>query len=313
MHTLKLNFIKDLFRNKISAAALCVFLFYLAAAVSAALYQIYCAANGITPIYELGNFSERYMPPDINHIFGTDYLGRDVFIRALFGCSTAMKVGFIASVISGSIGVILGLLAGYFRGKTDAVVVWLYSTFASIPSLLFILSFALLISKGFLYKPLIDLLNKFAAATGTELGMTAVYLGIGLTGWVTLCRVVRAEVMKVRETGYVKAAEVLDFSAFRIITKHILPNVFHLIIIYSTMRFAYAIMTEVIVSYLGLGVQSAPSWGIMISDGQQRLWRGIWWEVAGATFFMFFLVLSLHILGDSLRDILDPKLKEREQ
>ena len=139
--------------------------------------------------------------------------------------------------------------------------------------------------------------------------MMAVYLGIGITGWVSLCRVVRGETLKLRECGYVQASQVAGQNSFRIITRHIIPNLFHLVIIYFTMRFAFAIMTEVIVSYLGLGVQRVPSWGVMIADGQERLWRGIWWEVAAATGFMFLLVLCLNMLGDALRDTLDPKLK----
>jgi peptide/nickel transport system permease protein len=123
-----------------------------------------------------------------------------------------------------------------------------------------------------------------------------------------LCRVTRAETFRIREMAYVKAAQTLD-SVHCASRQARIPNLFHLVIIYFTMRFAFAIMTEVIVSYLGLGVQMSPSWGIMISDGQDRLWRGIWWEVGAATFFMFFLVLALNILGDALRDILDPRLK----
>ncbi|MEG2076632.1 MAG: ABC transporter permease subunit, partial [Victivallaceae bacterium] len=96
-------------------------------------------------------------------------------------------------------------------------------------------------------------------------------------------------------------------SPLKIILRHIVPNLFHLIIIYFTLRFAYAIMTEVIVSYLGLGVQKSPSWGVMIADGQTRLWCGVWWEVAAGSGFMFMLVLALHLLGDALRDILDPQ------
>jgi peptide/nickel transport system permease protein len=115
--------------------------------------------------------------------------------------------------------------------------------------------------------------------------------------------------MRLRGRAYVQAARNLGFSDPRIILRHILPNLFHIVIIYFTMRFAYAVMTEVIVSYLGMGVQLEPSWGVMIADGQQRLWRGVWWEIAAATGFMFFLVLSLHVLGDFLRDVLDPRLR----
>ncbi|MPN63908.1 Dipeptide transport system permease protein DppC [bioreactor metagenome] len=144
-----------------------------------------------------------------------------------------------------------------------------------------------------------------------EPGMLAVYLAIGITGWVTLCRVVRAETMRLRNMPFVSAARVAGVRNAVIIRRHILPNVFHLVIIYFTLTFAGAIMLEVIVSYLGFGVQSAPSWGVMISDGQQRLWRGVWWEITAATGFMFVLVLALNLLGDALRDALDPRQRQR--
>ena len=140
-----------------------------------------------------------------------------------------------------------------------------------------------------------------------EPGVLAVYVAIGLTSWVTVCRVVRGESMKLRSRGFVAAAEIAGVPKWRIILRHIIPNVFHLVIIYFTLIFASAVMTEVIASYLGVGVQSAPSWGVMISDGQDRLWRGVWWEVATATVFMFLLVLALNLLGDHLRDKLDPR------
>lgn len=296
--------------SRLSLASLIVCLLYLTSALFAEGYSIYCEIKGKAPIYMEKNVSERYMPPSSQHILGTDYLGRDVALRAFFATKTAVKVGIIASCISALFGVILGLLAGYFGGIMDDIVVWIYSTFASMPTLLFILAFALLVSKGFLFPPLEKLFELLAFALHTEPGMLAVYLGIGLTGWVPLCRVVRAETMRLRSRQYVMAAKVLGEPHYVILRKHILPNLMHLVIVYFTMRFAFAVMTEVIVSYLGLGAHFEPSWGLMISDGQERLWRGVWWEVGGATLFMFFLVLALNILGDSLRDALDPRLRK---
>ena len=113
--------------------------------------------------------------------------------------------------------------------------------------------------------------------------------------------------MKLKSSQYVLAARVAGQNPWAILFRHLLPNVFHLVIIYFTLIFASAVMTEVIASYLGVGVQTSPSWGVMISDGQDRLWRGIWWEVAAATGFMFLLVLSLNVLSDHLRDKLDPR------
>lgn len=304
------DLLKSMFNDVFAATALIVVTLYIITAVAVESYSIYCKYSNETPIFDRGNIEQRFQPPSASHIFGTDYLGRDVGWRAIGGTATAIKVGTSASLISALIGIMLGVIAGYYGGMIDYCVVWIYSTFASMPTLLFILAFALLVKEGFLYPPLAHSVAIASTILDADPGMLALYLGIGLTGWVTLCRIVRAETMKLREAAYIQAAKVFGYSSFRIITKHIIPNLFHLVIIYFTLRFAYAVMTEVIVSYLGLGVQLAPSWGVMIADGQERLWRGIWWEVATATGFMFFLVLSLHILGDALRDRLDPRMKK---
>ncbi len=301
--------LRRLCARKLALVSLIVTLVYLGMAVFAEGYAAWCSSRNAEPVYQLRDESARNQAPSTVHWLGTDYLGRDVLIRALFATRTAVKVGLIASLIATLFGVALGVCAGYFGGTTDDIVVWIYSTFASMPSLLFILAFALLVSKGFLLPSMKSVFDSIAHILRTEPGMLAVYLGIGLTGWVSLCRVVRAEAMRIREAQYVQAARTLGASAFSIIFRHVLPNLMHLIIIYFTMQFAFAIMTEVIVSYLGLGVQFEPSWGVMIADGQERLWRGVWWEVGAATLFMFVLVLCLNILGDALRDALDPSLR----
>ena len=301
--------LKRLFANKLSAFAAVVLALYFVAGLFSEVYVIYCNRTGETPVYKKSDVNERYIPPSSEHWFGTDYRGRDVFWKSFFGIRTALKIGIIGSAFAALIGTFLGIIAGYYGGKIDAVVVWIYSVFASVPTLLFILAFALLLRKGFLSDSLASIFNTVSSIFNTDPGMLALYLGIGLTGWVSLCRVARGEAMRLKNSGYIQAAHALGFNSFRIIIKHLLPNIFHIVIIYFTMRFAYAVMTEVIVSYLGFGVQLEPSWGVMIADGQLRLWRGVWWEIAAATGFMFFLVLSLHILGDALRDILDPKLR----
>lgn len=285
---------------------ICILFFVFA--VGAECYSIYCAKKGVIPVYEIQNPELPNHAPMSGHILGTDYLGRDVLLRAVFATRTAVKVGIVASLISAVFGVALGLLGGYYGGRTDAVVLWIYSTFASIPSLLFILAFTMLVSKGFLSPPLEAAFRSFSRrALNTEPGMMAVYLGIGLTGWVPLCRVVRAETLRLKTRPYVTAARSLGVSDRGIMFRHILPNLMHLVIVYFTMRFAFAVMTEVIVSYLGLGAEFEPSWGLMISNGQSVFWRGAWWEIASATGFMFVLVLALNMTGDALRDALDPR------
>ena len=291
--------------DKWGIAALLVVLLYLTTAVSVEVYDIYCRKAGISPVYSRSS-NECYQPPSAKHWCGTDYQGRDVLLRSIAASSTAVKIGVISGVIAISIGVILGCIAGFCGGWADDVIVWLYSTIASMPTLLFILAFALLFSRGFLAAELLQPVETAAKLINTDPGMLAVYIAIGLTGWVSLCRVVRSETMKLKRKAFVEAARVAGVPDRVIIFRHIIPNVFHLAVIYFTLSFAGAVMMEVIVSYLGFGVQSAPSWGVMISDGQERLWRGVWWEITGASGAMFILVLALNLLGDALRDALDP-------
>lgn len=223
----------------------------------------------------------------LRHPLGTDNLGRDVLQRLVQGARIAFQVGVITALIAIPIGVLLGCLAGYFGGRTDDVIVWLYTTVASMPGLLFILAISMVVGKG----------------------LKGVYLGIGLMTWTSLCRLIRAEVMKHKERPYVLAARTLGASPFRILFRHILPNVFHLVIITFSLRFPAAIGTEVFMSFLGIGVQNEPSWGIMISNARLRLWHGMWWEMTAVTLAVFGVVLAFNLVGDALRDALDPRLR----
>ena len=300
--------LKRLLGQKTAVIALAVLLCYIGTAIWTECYTIHCKRTGQESVCNIRNAAEKNLAPSANHWLGTDYLGRDVFLRSVFAIRTAVKVGLIASVIAVIFGVGLGIVSGYWGGTADDMITWVHSTFAAIPSLLFILAFSLLVTKGFLPESVQTGFSTAASLLGTEPGMFAVYLGIGLTSWISLCRVVRAETMRLRGTGYVLAAKALGEPSVTILRRHILPNVMHVVIVYFTMIFAQAVMSEVIVSYLGLGVQFEPSWGIMIAQGQERLWRGIWWEAGAATLFLFVLVLALNFLGDALRDALDPRI-----
>lgn len=292
--------------DKWGVAALIVVLLYLFTAVSVEIYDIYCRKNGMIPVYSRST-AACYQPPSSVHWCGTDYQGRDVLSRMIAGSSGALKTGLFSGIIAVAIGVSLGMIAGYCGGRTDESVVWLFSTFAAMPTLLFILAFALLMGQDFLSPGTSAVLNTLAGIINVEPGMLGVYLAIGLTGWVTLCKVIRGETMRLKNQHYIAAAKVAGVSTATIIRRHILPNVFHLVIIYFTTLFAGAVMLEVIVSYLGLGAQTMPSWGLMISDGQNRLWAGVWWEIGFASAALLILVLALNVLGDSLRDALDPR------
>lgn len=229
-------------------------------------------------------------------LFGTDFLGQSTLRKTIYGAKTSITVALCASVISLLIGVPLGAIAGYFRGWVDDVIVWFYTTLDTIPYILLVMAFAVVLRE----KTIFDLEIK---------GITAVYLAIGLTSWVGICRLIRGEIIKRKENEYVLAARALGCSNRRIIFKHLLPNVFHIIIINFSLQFVSFIHAEVILSFLGLGETDKPSWGAMIDAARTELARNVWWEMAAATLAIFFISLALNILGDALRDCLDPKLR----
>ena len=281
--------VRDLLRhNRLAAACLSVVAGFALLALYGEVVYRWHQWKDITPSYQLQDLNRQHLPPGPGHWLGTDALGRDVGARLVQGTRIAFQVGIMTSLIAIPLGLLLGLLAGYYRGRVDDFIVWLYSTFASIPGLLFILAIAMVVGKGLL----------------------GVYLGIGLTTWVGVCRLVRAETLKHRDRAYVQAARVLGFSSGRILFRHILPNVFHVVIVAFTLRFPASIGTEVFMSFLGIGVQGEPSWGVMINNARARLWQGVWWEMTFVTAAVFLLVLALNLLGDALRDALDPRLRQ---
>ena len=228
--------------------------------------------------------------------FGTDFLGQSTWRKMLYGAKTSITVALCASFISLLIGVPLGAIAGYYRGWVDDVIVWFYTTLSTIPYILLVMAFAVVLRERTIF--------------GLEIkGITAVYLAIGLTSWVGICRLIRGEIIKRKESEYVLAARAIGCSSGRIIFIHLLPNVFHVIIINFSLRFVSFIHAEVILSFLGLGETDKPSWGAMIDAARTELARNVWWEMAAATVAIFFISLALNIFGDALRDCLDPKLK----
>ena len=260
---------------------------YCGAAVFGEVQYRLAKYRDVTPSYNVVHENARYQPPSWSHPMGTDNLGRDVALRLVQGARIAFHVGIMTSLIAIPLGVVLGLLGGYFGGKIDSLVVWLCATVASMPGLLFILAISMVVGQG----------------------LMGIYLGIGLTTWVGVCRTIRAEVMKHKAKAYVQAARVLGYSHLRIMFRHILPNVAHIILIQFSIRFPGAVATEVFISFLGIGVQGEPSWGIMINNARLRLWQGVWWEMTFVTLAIFTLVLVFNHLADYLRDRLDPALR----
>lgn len=267
---------------------------YLATAVFGEIQYRIARVRDVTPAYGVVRPDARFLPPlaaspadGRTYLLGTDNLGRSVALRLAQGTRIAFYVGILTSLIAIPLGVLLGLAGGYFGGKTDSAVNWLCATVASMPGLLFILAIALVLGKG----------------------MAGLVVGIGLTTWVGTCRTIRAETLKHRDRAYVQAAKTLGYSPLRIMFRHILPNVAHVILIQFAIRFPSAVSTEVFISFLGIGVQGEPSWGIMINNARTRLWQGVWWEMTFTTLAIFLLVLVFNHLADTLRDHFDPALR----
>ena len=278
---------RQVWASRVARVCLALLAVFCLAALWGEVSHAWYVWHDVTPPWQTQDLGACYLTPGAAHWLGTDGLGRDVFLRLVQGARIAFQVGVVSSLIAIPIGVLLGCLGGYFGGRTDDAVVWISTTFASIPGLLFVLAIAMVVGKGLL----------------------GVFLAIGLTTWVGVCRLIRTEVLRQKERGYVRAARALGFSHGRILFWHILPNVIHVALVSFTLRFPAAIGTEVFLSFLGIGVQGQPSWGTMIASARLRLWQGMWWELAAVTAAIFAVVLAFNLLGDALRDALDPRLR----
>ena len=262
------------------------------AVISFAIIAFYVAVTllgyaGLLPDMQ-ERVGEKYEPPSLSFakLLGTDIFGRSILYKILAGAKTAMTIGFIVTGISLPIGIGLGALAGYYGGRVDAFVVWLYSVISSVPSILLIVGISYVLEKG----------------------ITAICIALGVVSWIGLCRLIRGEVIKHRSREYVLAVRLLGAGDATIIFRHILPNVFHLAIVTASLSILSAIKSEVILTFLGVGIQDGSSWGTMITDATGELVSGIWWPLAGVSGAMFLIMYALNVAGDALRDALDPKL-----
>jgi oligopeptide transport system permease protein len=220
--------------------------------------------------------------------FGGDRLGRDVLSKAIKGAEISIFVGLLAATLATLIGTLLGALSGYAGGKTGDFLEWVYNVFTSIPTILLIFAFAAVLGRGI----------------GT------VILILGLAGWTGIYRLVRAEYIKHRSREYVRAAEAIGATHLSRMFVHILPNVSHVILVQLSLHVVYFIKSEVILSFLGLGVPvDQVSWGTMLSEAQAELVLGHWWQLVAATLFMATFVTAFALFTDALRDALDPKLR----
>jgi len=260
----------------------------------AAIIAAYAAIALLHLLGALPDYQQRvgrpYQPPSASLALclGTDLFGRSVLYKILAGTKTAMLIGLLVPAIAVPVGVTLGSLAGYYGRWVDALVVWLFSVVSSMPDILIVVAISFVLGKG----------------------MFAICIALGSVGWVSLCRLVRGEFIKHREREYVLASRLAGAGDFRVIFVHILPNVLHLAIITASLQVLLSIKSEVILTFLGVGVQDGASWGTMISDAAGELGQGIWWPLAGVVLAMFLIIYALNVVGDALRDALDPKLLE---
>jgi oligopeptide transport system permease protein len=232
------------------------------------------------------------LPPSAAHWFGTDALGRDLLARVLVGGQASLAVGLVATVVSVLVGVSYGMVSGFYGGKLDEVLMRFVDFLYGLPYMFLVILIMLLFSE---------------TARGQ---MLPVFVALGMVQWLTMARIVRGQVLALREREFVLAAELLGASDWRVLLRHVLPNIAGVVIVYATLMVPSVIILESFLSFLGLGVSL--SWGQLVSDGIAVVnpVRSYWWLLLWPGLFLGLTLLSLNFLGDGLRDALDPKSRE---
>lgn len=242
------------------------------------------------------------------HVFGTDRTGNDVLVQALKSVRTAFVIGALSTLATLPVALVLGVLAGYYKGWVDEAIQYVYTTLSSVPNVLLIAACVLMVQVFFDKNP--ELFE--TAAERSDLKMLMLCLILGLTGWAGLCRLVRAETLKVRELDYVQAATAFGVGDFALMARHIVPNVMHLVLITVVLSFSELILYEAVLTYVGVGVDpTTSSFGSMINLARAEMSRDpvVWWSFAAAFGFMVGLVLAANLFADGVRDAFDPKAR----
>ena len=242
----------------------------------------------------------RLAGPTSTHWFGTDSVGRDVFFRIIYGGQISLFIGLLAVLLEVSLGTLVGGVAGYFGGWVDALLMRITEAMLAIPSLFLLIVLAKFIGRNVGQVTILG--RTFSGSIGI------VILVIGVTSWMYLARIVRANVLSLKELDFISASRALGASNQRIFFSHLVPNTLGAIIVAATLGLASAILTEAYVSFLGLGVQSPTStWGNMMQQAQSFLIRGAWWMWVFPSLFIVLIILSINLMGDGLRDAFDPR------
>lgn len=246
------------------------------------------------------DLAARLSPPSSEHWMGTDSTGRDTFSRIIYGGQISIIIGILAVTISVTIGTVVGGMAGYFGGGMDSVLMRITEAMLSIPAL-----FLLIVLGKYLGRE-VQTINIFGRSFSGSVGIVIVV--IGLTSWMYLARIVRANVLSLRETDFIAASKALGSTNQRIFFSHLVPNTLGAIIVAATLGLAGAILTEAYVSFLGLGVQPpTASWGNMLTSAQSFIQKGAWWMWVFPSLFIVFTILCINLMGDGLRDAFDPR------
>ncbi len=228
----------------------------------------------------------KWAPVSTEYWFGTNIIGQDIFARSLYSTRTAFEVGLVVALGATALGALLGSLAGFYSVTwVDEIVIWLMGVLDSVP-------FILLVA---------------AIAYSLQGSPWAMHIAMISTFWITTARLIRGEVIKLKSLEYVEAAHAIGVSQFVIIFRHILPNTFHILLVQATLSFVAAIKSEVILSFLGIGVKDGMSWGLMISESTFEVLAGFFNNFIAASVFMFGLVMAFNLFSDSLQDALDPR------
>lgn len=272
------NFIKKLIKNKGAIIGSLILLFFIITSIFAPFLTSY-------PVNEM-NFTDKLMGPSASHWLGTDEFGRDIWTRILYGGRVSLLMGLVAVVISGTLGVVLGVIAGYYR-RLDIYIMQFIDILMVFPSLLMAIAIVAVLG--------VSLVNAMIA--------------VAISAVPSFVRVVRGAVLSIREMEYVEAARALGISNVKVIFKHILPNVLSPIIVLATLEFGSAILSAAALSFLGLGAQPPnPEWGALVYVGKSFLSQA-WWMTLFPGLAIMLVVLGFNLLGDGLRDALDPKSK----
>ncbi len=245
------------------------------------------------------------------HVLGTDKVGQDVLYLSLKSIRTGLIIGTVTTLVTLPLALLLGIAAGYFRGWIDDVIQYIYTVLSSIPSVLLIAAAVLMMQVTIDTHP--QWFNN--SASRADLRLVFLCLILGVTSWTGLCRLLRGETLKLREMEYIQAAQSFGVSSLRILTRHIMPNVMHIVLISLVMDFSALVLAEAVLSYVGVGVDpSMISFGTMINAARLEMGREpmVWWALASAFGFMLVLVLAANLFADAVRDAFDPRLNRTE-